>query len=128
MLHKLNDFYVGQRVKIRSIEDMEAEYGLRPSSPNLIYCPGVVFNKDGMSKFCGATATIEATIDEIGIDGPDGLIILNDWEDSNGSKNARLNDSAQSWGWTVCMVEPVEPEELKFSFDSEAFNKMLGVS
>lgn len=123
MFRKLNDFYVGQRVKIRSIQNMEAEYGLRPSSPNLIYCPGTVFNKDGMSKFCGATATIDKMHTE-----PYGLLVLNDWEDSNGSKNARLNDSAQFWGWTVHMVEPVEPEELKFSFDSEAFNHMLGVS
>ena len=32
------------------------------------------------------------------------------------------------WMFTTAMLIPLESEELKFSFDSEAFNKMLGVS
>lgn len=116
MFKRHNSFDVGQRIRIRSIEDMEAEYGLADHADYLINCPGPFFNKSDMSMFCGATAIIDSINNE--------RVTLNAWQDSNGEQNSELEHHSKWWIWTIHMIEPVE---ISVSFDENAFNRMLGV-
>lgn len=122
MSYTKEDFYVGQRVRIRDAADMEAEYGIKPMSWGGTYaidCPGLIFNIDGMSKFCGLTAEI-TTISEDCV-----YVELDHLEDSYG--NPVKDIDPEGWGWTIYMIEPVDEMEIKSGFDSALFDQMIGV-
>ena len=122
MSYTKEDFYVGQRVRIRDAADMEAEYGIKPMSWGGTYaieCPGLIFNIDGMSKFCGLTAEI-TTISEDGV-----YVELDHLEDSSGNPVKDIDPGG--WGWTIYMIEPVDEMEIKSGFDSALFDQMIGV-
>lgn len=122
MSYTKEDFYVGQRVRIRDVGDMAAEYGTRPLSNEIGYaikCPGLIFNKDRMSIFCGLTAEI-ITISENGV-----YVELDHLEDSYGNPVKDINPAY--WGWSIYMVEPIDEKETKSGFDSALFDQMIGV-
>lgn len=124
MLYRPNDFYVGQRVMVRDWDDMMEEYGGdRRTIDTPLYC----FVLE-MKPMCGKIAQI--------IDMPQEewrgtiRVLLDKWEDDEGcpTDTFSLTGHATEWLFSTAMLEPVEQRELKFSFDSEAFNRMLGVS
>lgn len=130
MSYTKEDFYVGQRVRIRDTADMAAEYEIKQMSWGGTYaieCPGLIFNIDGMSKFCGLTAEI-TTISEHSVHGwPDNTIYveLDNLEDSSGNPVKDIDPG--DWGWTIYMIEPVDEMEIKSGFNSALFGQMIGV-
>jgi len=130
MSYSKEDFYVGQRVRIRDAADMEAEYGIKPMSWGGTYaidCPGLIFNIDGMSKFCGLTAEITTISKDSAHGRSDNTIYveLDNLEDSSG--NPVKDIDPRGWGWTIYMIEPVDEMEIKSGFDSALFDQMIGV-
>lgn len=123
MSYTKEDFYVGQRVRIRDAADMEAEYGINPLfGGGAIDCPDLIFNKDGMSKFCGLTAEITTIYrGDRGVT----LLELDNLEDSSGNPVKDIDPGG--WGWTIYMIEPVDEMEIKSGFDSALFDQMIGV-
>lgn len=91
------NFKVGDRIKIRSWEDMEKEYG-DPED-----CPG--FFTKGMRHLCGRTATIT----EIGTTMCSGYPSISlDFDDKSGDT---------IWGFTTAMIEPLyvfNPREISW--------------
>ena len=90
-------FKVGDKVKVRTWEDMEKEYG-DPGD-----CPG--FFVEGMKHLCGRTATITEIDTEKYSDYPS---ISLDFDDKSGDI---------VWGFTTAMVEPLyvfNPREISW--------------
>lgn len=139
MSYTKEDFYVGQRVRIRDTADMAAEYEIKQmpwGGTYAIDCPGLIFNIDGMSKFCGLTAEIttmgcilisETTSKDSAHGRSDNTIYveLDNLEDSSG--NPVKDIDPEDWDWTIYMIEPIDEMEIKSGFDSALFDQMIGV-
>ena len=114
-----NKFYVGQRVRIREVDDLISEWGLHRYCTNWIACPDMPFHigVGGMRKFCGATAKIIRIED-------DSLLTLDSWLDNSGRAIEDLEWA--EWVWTVSMVEPVD-DVVDIEFNPNNFASMLGI-
>ena len=100
------DFYVGQRVRIRDWDDMEKEFGLKPWGA--IECEFTF--PEYMKYLCGCEATITKIIGT--------EVILSDW--------VGKCDGCNLYSYSTDMLEPVEDMPI-YEFNSVAFNAMLGI-
>lgn len=109
MAYKPEDFYVGQRVRIRDWDDMAEEFGCETSGNIRCYLSFTV----SMEYLCGA----EATITDLW-DGDDNVrrVELNDWD----------NVDPGSFIFSTHMIEPVD-SMTGVEFNSAAFAAMLGI-
>ena len=109
MSYKPEDFYVGQRIRIRGWDDMAEEFGCKINGS--IQCR-LSFTRD-MEYLCGA----EATITDLW-DGGDNVcrVELNDWG----------NVDPGGFVFSTHMIEPVD-NVAGVEFDSAAFAAMLGI-
>lgn len=98
------DFYVGQRVRIRDWDDMEKEFGL--DRWDSIACE-FSFPED-MKYLCGCEATIDRIIET--------KVVLRDW----------TGGYYDVWDYSTDMLEPVDTPPT-YEFDSIAFSAMLGI-
>lgn len=126
MAHTVRDFKLGQRVKVRTVEDMVAEYGYKRSRPNEIDCPGVVFNVEEMATFCGMTAEFQKAKYDSYVQCWE--MILEDWLDLDGNPTSEVEQTGRHWFWTSYMLEPAEEVLPRVNFTLDLFNQMIGVA
>lgn len=124
MSYSKDDFYIGQRVRVRDWDNMGGEYGI---IGDVIDTPYHCF-PSGMRPLCGKTAEI-FDIGHLEREGAYRVWLCN-WEDNNRNPTTLVEMTGfDTWAFSTAMFIPLESEpELKFSFDSEAFNQMLGVT
>lgn len=99
MAYSIDDFYTGQRVRIRDWDDLAEEFGVDENGN--INTPGAEFNEE-CSQYCG----FEGTIQKIN------------------SANLIFLDERFSVYFYPCDLEPIE---IGSNFDDEAFKQMLGM-
>lgn len=124
-----DDFYIGQRVRVRDWDDMMMEYG---GGSGAIDTPIYCFVTE-MRPLCGKTAQI---FDILPTEGREGRkahsVLLEKWEDDDGPTDTLvLTGHGTSWLFSTGMLSPVEEilvGEMAVSFDENAFNRMLGVN
>ena len=124
MSYMVEDFYVGQRVRIRDWDDMKAEYGVSCSGD--INTPWFYFVPE-MEPLCGATATVNDII-ELGDDNACAAVELEIVEDRNGASATEesLVGPESGYYYTTDMLEPLKDfEARKASFDIGMFHNML---
>lgn len=112
MAYTIDDFYVGQRVRIREWDDLVSEYGLNDAGR---------INSQGdedkalptdVRPLCG----VEAIVEKIEY----GSITLTEWPDY-------LSDyESADWFYYPNELEPVE-EKMNIDFDEGLFYQMIGV-
>lgn len=124
MSYRPEDFYAGQRVRIRDWDDMKAEYGVSCSGD--INTPWFYFVPE-MEPLCGATAIVN-NIDELGEDNVCAAVELEIVEDRNGASATEesLVGPGAPYYYATNMIEPLEDfEARKASFDIAMFHNML---
>ena len=128
MAYTMQDFYVGQRVRVRSLEDMSGEFehfndGVAIRHPDEDIC----FNIKEMTPLCGMTAVIQG-FEEVSIF-QTCRVMLDDWRDLAGIPTSQQKETGGQWAWTCAMLEPAEDvRELGTNFTSELFAQMIGVT
>lgn len=100
MKHKDYAFHKGQRVRIRSWEDMTKEGHISDNGGILLPHSLILFIEE-MRPLCGKVATI----DEIG-DGTYNKVELKNFENCDGLKT--------TWHFTIDMIEPADEEDADF--------------
>lgn len=97
----LTNYRKGQRVRIRSYEDMVADFPNCVDIYGGIELPCVYFNIE-MKKYCGRTATIgffkDLSSSKRDFDGKTSLVFLN-FDDASNYPN--------TWDWSTHMIEPI---------------------
>lgn len=124
MSYRPEDFYAGQRVRIRDWDDMAEEYGVRDCG--YIDTPWYCFLLP-MERLCGATAIVNNII-ELGDDNACAAVELEIVEDRNGASATEesLVGPESGYYYTTDMLEPLENfEARKASFDIGMFHNML---
>lgn len=124
MSYRPEDFYAGQRVRIRDWDDMAEEYG--PDHLDYIDTPYYCFLA-AMEPACGATAIVNNII-ELGDDNACAAVELEIVEDRNGASATEesLVGGGAPYYYTTDMLEPLEDfEAIKASFDIGMFHNML---
>lgn len=130
MTYLKDDFYIGQRVRIRDWDDMVEEYGVDEvddtGDPSYIDTPVYCYPLE-MRPLCGMTAEI-FDIEYIGRDGVHKVLLCN-WNNNNGNPTTVVERTGYDhWMFTTAMLKPLESDpEIQVSFDGEAFRRMLGV-
>lgn len=122
MSYRPEDFYAGQRVRIRDWDDMAEEYG--PDHLGYIDTPYYCFLAE-MEPACGATAIINSIIkgDE---NGRMARVKFEIVEDRNGAPTTEESLVGRRYYYTTDMLEPLEDfEAIKASFDIGMFHNML---
>lgn len=112
MAYKPEDFYVGQRVRIREWDDMKEEFGV--DAWGNIECR---FNFiPSMDYLCGAEATIVKLESPLSDKSEAWKVYLDDWGDIDPS----------NYKFSTHMLEPVD-NAASVEFDGVAFAAMLGI-
>lgn len=104
MAYTVDDFYVGQKVRIREWDDMLEEFGER--SAGGIRCRHV-FTEE-MRHLCGKECTIKS---------------MSCAEDERDSGTVTLKENGEFYFST----DMIEPADIPRSFDWDAFKNMLGI-
>ena len=118
MAYKPEDFYVGQRVRIREWADMKGEFGVWGSTIQCLYG----FTED-MKYMCLAEVTIRDIQEEEGSRTAD-KVLFEDWPDYVLRYDA-VRSHPDNWSFSTHMIEPVK-DVSDIEFNNEAFLKMLG--
>lgn len=135
MSYMVEDFYVGQRVRIRDWYDMMSEFGghdgVYVSTPDVLFI-------EGMEPLCGMTAEITEMSDAFRCGNTPGCYVANVqlriWEDKYGEPVVPTVDTC--FLYNTSMLEPLSfkwgtrynRDLVETKFDQDLFNQMIGVN